>query len=267
MEPGQWFTAAELLSDGASGLRRLFARTVAEDGVPEEVAAVALAGWHGGVLATHLGLELTLGVGVVVEPATLRFHHLDGGGVDAVDSTGGQLVVPIGHPWADELAVATVATFDEVLETTVAAMVSVLDPVLSVIPSIKRVGRVGLWNEVGDSLGMALCAQDELRPTVAAQGILDRAVRSTHRRWKATPTVRIVDGPAAPIAIGRKGGCCLLYRHEPEPIDPAVLDEVDRRFLERFPVERPDYCATCSLRTVADCEARQLYLDELTGRI
>ncbi|MFT3852852.1 MAG: hypothetical protein QM733_08960 [Ilumatobacteraceae bacterium] len=257
--PGRWLSTEQLLADDAAALRRLFDVTVVNDRVPVEVAAVALSGWHGGGLATVVGLGLAVGVGVAVTIDGVRFHHHADGGVDAVDPGPATLLVAAAHPWSGAGGVTVLDDVDDVIDAAVASLVAAVEPLVSAIPSIHRVGRSGLWNEVGDALGMALCEQDAVLPTAGRQALLDRAVRSRHRRWKAAPDVRVIARPAAPVVVGRKGGCCLLHRRSAEPLEVAALTESERRYLERFPVQQPDYCSTCSLRSVADCEARQLF--------
>jgi hypothetical protein len=168
--------------------------------------------------------------------------------------------VPVGHAWSRQTDVDTVGDPQIVRELTVLALVAVVTPIIDFCHSLTRVGRAGLWNEVGDSLGTAIAFQPSVPVDKDVVDSLAVAVRTSGVPWRARPTLRIAESSTGPVYVAQKGGCCLAYTRPPSP--PPNLDELPdyyRAYLERFPPEDRQYCTTCSLREFGDCEARQLF--------
>jgi len=181
--------------------------------------------------------------------------------MDRVDLGDTRVVVPVGHEWSGLAGVDTVADPQLVSELTVLALVAVVTPIIDFCHSLTRVGRAGLWNEVGDSLGTAVTFSPSIPVESPIVETLTSAVRTRGAPWKSFPTLRIADSVLGAVYVAQKGGCCLAYTRPPEPdADPGKLDPAYRKYLERFPPDTGRHlCTTCSLRDYADCEARQLF--------
>jgi hypothetical protein len=258
-----WCGLAELLDDDAAVIRSRHARLVA-NGVPARAAATYLADWDAGIVAGAVGYALaTAHAGFCAERTQLRFRRHPGGWFDRVELGRPEVLVPRGHPWTGQPGVA-VAEVGEVLARTVAALVEAVSPIVEACYRLARVGRTGLWNEVGDALGMALAHRRGRRVPVtpAMVAVLEHAVAVPGAPWRATPKLRFAESSLGLVHVAQKGGCCLAYtRPRTQPPDLEELDEDRRAYLERFPVvpEAPPYCATCSFRDTADCDARQVF--------
>jgi hypothetical protein len=264
----RWFRIEQLLAEDGAILRRVHSRLMLEEGLPARAAATYLAGWIGGGLADAVGFGLALaGAGFLASNDRVRWHQHPGGWMDRVDLGDPRVVVPAGHPWSGRPGVDTVDDPQIVRELTVLALVAVVTPVIDLCHSLTRVGRAGLWNEVGDSLGTAVAFQQSVPVENEVVDSLAVAVRTSGVPWRARPTLRVADSANGPVYVAQKGGCCLAYTRPPSP--PPNPDEVPahfRAYLERFPEEDRQYCTTCSLREFADCEARQLFWQECTER-
>jgi hypothetical protein len=256
VRPG-WTGLLELIDAGV--IEEVHGRLVA-DGKPPKVASTCSAGRFGAAIAEAIGFGLAAGGAGFVTPEHVRVHVHEGGWVDAVELEGARTLVVGDHPWAGQDGVE-VASPEEVLAGSVHALVEACAPIVDACRSLATVGRAGLWNEIGDSLGSSLAYQDRVTSTPAMLAVLDAAVRVPGVPWSATPTLRIVHSDVVgPVHVAQKGGCCLAYT-----VDQAGDDDVDtdadlRAFRERFPVDDgPRYCGTCSFRTPEDCDARRLF--------
>jgi hypothetical protein len=262
----RWFTVDQLLAHNGAAPREIHSRLMSEEGLPARAAATYLAGWIGGALADAIGFALAgSGAGFLVSASSVRWHQHPLGWMDRVDLGTTRVVVANEHPWSGQSGVDTVGDAQIVRELTVLALVAVVTPIIDFCHSLARVGRGGLWNEVGDSLGMAMTADPSVPVTHEIVDTLAAAVRASGCPWKARPTVRIANTATGPVYVGQKGGCCLAYTRSAPPVSNiAELDGAHRAYLERFPEEGRRYCTTCSLRDFADCETRQLFWRECT---
>jgi hypothetical protein len=269
LDSRRWLSLDQLLADDAVVLHSIHEQLMEIENLPARAASTYLAGWIGGGLADAIGFALaSSGAGFLVTARTVQWHRHPGGWMDRVDFGDSLVVVPNGHPWSGQTGVDTVREPQLVRELTVLALVAVVTPIIDVCHSLARVGRAGLWNEVGDSLGMAVVSSPSIPVEAEVVESLAAAVRTTGVPWRSHPTLRIVDGAVGPAYVGQKGGCCLAYTRPNGPaVDPDQLDPAYRAYLERFPPE-PDrrYCNTCSLRDYTDCETRQLFWIECLQR-
>lgn len=256
VRPG-WTGLIELIDAGVIG--EVHSRLVA-DGKTPKVASTYLAGWFGASIAEAIGFGLAAGgAGFVTTPASLRVHVHEGGWVDAVELGDAHTVVTTGHPWAGQGGVEVV-TPEEVITRSVHALVEACAPIVDACHSLATVGRAGLWNEIGDSLGSSLAYQSCVTPTPAMLAVLDAAVRAPGVPWPAKPSLRFAHSDVVgPVHVAQKGGCCLAYTIEHPAEDEE--NEALRAFRERFPLDdgSPRYCGTCSFRAPEDCDARRLF--------
>lgn len=237
VEPRRVVSISDLLAADAALLRQLHRSLVGGD-VPPPAAAMYLAGWFAGGVAGSVGYALaTGGVGFVVEPDAVRWHLHPDGWPERIDLGQPRSVVLATHPWAGQPGVEVVEAPGVVLERAVGSVIAAATPVVDGCRALAKVGRAGLWNEVGDSLGTALtyCVDPPVTPTMLA--ILDGAVRVPGVPWRARPGLRFADASFGRLHVAQKGGCCLAYTETgPEA----------------------DYCLTCSFRDPADSDARQV---------
>ncbi len=265
----RWLGLDQLLAGDGAILRDIHERLMAEEKLPARAAATYLAGWIGGGLADAIGFALaSAGAGFLLTARSVRWHQHPSGWMDRVDLGDSRVVVPVGHEWSGQDGVDTVSDPQLVRELTVLALVAVVTPIIDFCHSLARVGRAGLWNEVGDSLGTAVVLSPSIPVEPDVVDSLGAAVRTRGAPWKNYPTLRIADSVLGSVYVAQKGGCCLAYTRPPgPPPDPDQLDPAYRSYLERFPLEDgPRYCTTCSLRDIADCEARQLFWLECIER-
>jgi hypothetical protein len=260
-DTARWFTLEQLLAENGAIPREIHTRLMAEEGLPARAAATYLAGWIGGALADAIGFALgTAEAGFLVNAGSVRWHQHPHGWMDRVELGEPRVVVAPGHPWSGQPGIDTVGDPQIVRELTVLALVAVVTPIIDFCHSLTRVGRGGLWNEVGDSLGMAVAFRPSIPVEDAVVESLAAAVRAAGAPWRSRPTVRIAEAVTGSVYVAQKGGCCLAYTRASDP--PLADDELDasyRAFLERFPPQGRRYCTTCSLREFDDCEARQLF--------
>jgi hypothetical protein len=266
----RWCRLDQLLADDGAILRDIHERLMAEERLPARGAATYLAGWVGGSLADAIGYALaTAGAGFLATARSVRWHRHPAGWMDRVDLGDSRAVVPVGHEWCGHPGVDTVKDPQLVRELTVLALVAVVTPVVDFCHSLTRVGRAGLWNEVGDSLGTAVTFSPSAPVAQDVVETLDAAVHVRGAPWKSYPTLRIADSVLGSVYIAQKGGCCLAYTRPTDPSpDLDHLDPAYNAYLERFPLEtdRRRYCTTCALRDFDDCEARQLFWLECIER-
>lgn len=264
---------AELVANKAELLRQLHRRLVGE-GIPPPAAATYLSGWFGGMLATASGFVLAAGrAGMLTDQAdsarSVTFTLHPDGWPRRVDLPA-RVVVSPDHPWAGRPGVTVSPDMAQVIQAAVASLIRTVTPLVETCHSLARVGRAGLWNEVGDSLGAAMAHQEVVAVDEEMVERLAMATSVPGAPWKARPRLAFVDSERlGRVHVAQKGGCCLAYtrqRTEPPPrADDPDLDADRRAYLTRFPVdpEAPRYCSTCCFRTPADCDARQVFWKEL----
>jgi hypothetical protein len=262
--PGfRWLSHDDLLRDNGALLRERHGILVGTDGTPAPAAAKYLAGWIGGVLAESVGFVFAMASAGVLADESVRWRLHPDGWIDRVDVSRCRFAVPAGHPWADRPDAQVLPDLDAVGRTTVASLATLLTPVLGVCRTLARVGWTSLWAEVADGLGLALTFAPDLREAPSAVDPLQLLLESPGAPWKKRPYLWVENRSSGPFLMGRKGGCCLSYTEEREPTDPAdpALDDYHRAYLERFPPVRdaPDYCSTCSFRSLDDVQARQVF--------
>jgi hypothetical protein len=152
---------------------------------------------------------------------------------------------------------------ESMLLHTVGALVAATTPLVDACHRLAPIGRVGLWNEVGDLLGLAV--DEGGRADEAARRLLAAAVAVPGTPWRATPALRVVDDEVlGPTVVRRKGGCCLAYKCDHDDSDATDPDHV--AYVARFGDEAPHYCNTCKFRDHDDSAARQLFWRRLEHR-
>lgn len=271
--PLDLWTISDLVGDDATILRACHHRLTVE-GTPAPAAATYLADWFAGIVAGAVGYGLAAaGAGFVLDaaevPSQVRFHvHPDGWPL-RVEFPAHAMVLP-DHPWARGGSVHVVESIDEVLHRTVHALVRAVRPIIEACHRTARIGTVGLWNEVADSLGKAVAFQQLVAVTAEMVAVLDAAVATPGTPWKARPRLGFADSAVGPVHVAQKGGCCLAYTaaHDDDPTaGDDSLDLEFRAYLERFPIDPdlPRYCTTCSFRTTEDSNARQVFWAERRG--
>lgn len=261
-----------VLADDRALLRGIHDGLVA-DGVPPPAAATYLADWFAGIVAGAVGYGLaTAGAGFLVHDTGrfggLRFHlHPAGSWPYRVDLPA-RAAVTADHAWAGHGAVDVLATSDAVVRRTVRALAEAVSPIIDACHRLARVGRAGLWNEVGDSLGAAVAHQDHVPVTPVMLAVLGAAVAVPGVPWKARPRLGFAPSPVlGQVHVAQKGGCCLAYTRNPDTApsyDDPDLGPGERAYLQRFPVrpDEPRYCTTCSFRDPDDSAARQVFWAE-----
>lgn len=259
-------TARDVTDVDSPYLRAEFDRLRGLD-VPPKPAAMYLAGYYAGAIADFVGFGLVgARAGFLVDLDGSSFLRHPDGWIDRVVPRF-DTVVPRGHPWDGRSDTTSVGTEADVIDVTVRALVDAVEPILDACRRLTRVGLVGLWNEIGDALGMGLAYQTLIDPDPELHEVLRLATRHPARRWQTDPRLELVDtATVGRISVGQKGGCCLAYTEPSNPIDVAsdALDDEARDYYERFPPTpaEPSYCSTCSLRGEADCNDRQVYWHE-----
>jgi hypothetical protein len=243
---GSWMSVADVLADDCAWLRALHPRVMAAASAPPDTVASYLAGWYAGAIADVVGYALaTAGAGLLLGSGDIRLQVHPDGWIDRVELASPVAAVPVGHPWVgrhgiDVVDVVDVVDVDEMLRRCVAALVAVVSPIIDGCHGLARVGRAGLWNEVGDSLGLAF--DDTAPANESVRELLMAAVAVPGAPWRARPSIEIVDDEVLGLVmLRRKGGCCLAYQCERFGSDDG-----------------PRYCTTCKFRDPDDSRARQL---------
>lgn len=258
--PGRWMSVADVVADGCRWLRDLHPTVMSEFAAPPDTAATYLAGWYAGALADVVGYGLaTAGAGMVLRPEAVRLHVHPDGWVDRIELASPRAVVPGGHPWSGRPDV-DLGDADEMLRRCVATLIEIVTPIVDGCHGLARVGRVGLWNEVADHLGLAF---DEAVPAVeSVRELLLASVAVADVPWRARPSIDIVDDEVlGPTLIRRKGGCCLAYQCDHDAGADEIADPDRLAFRERFgaDTDSPRYCTTCKFRDPDDSRDRQLF--------
>ena len=220
----------ELLADEAARLTAQHERLVAT-GTPGPAAAMYLAGWIGGSVAQRVGHRLAVeGVGYLIDRSELRFWMHPGGWPERVELGDCPAVGVSGNE----------------IRPVVEALVAVCSPLISACRRLARVGRVGLWNEVGDRLAMALAYQTTVSVTPAMLTVLEAAWSVPGAPWRARPRLAFAHSALlGRVHVAQKGGCCLSYT-------------------TRYPDGSP-YCEHCPFRRPQDCDAAQVAWLEQTS--
>jgi hypothetical protein len=254
-----WLRLGDLVADEAGPLVGLHRRVMTRYRAPADTAATYLAGWFAGIVADAVGHCLaTAGAGLVVDADEVQFHQHRDGWVDRLSLQGVRAVVTHDHPWAGRPDVVVVDDIASMLGDSVRALVAVVTPLVEACHGLASVGRVGLWNEVGDCLGLAI--DDAAPPDESACALLAAAVAVPGTPWKATPTLRLVDDDTlGPTVVRHKGGCCLAYKCDEVTGDVEDAGPEVAAYIARFGDDAPHYCNTCRFREVDDSAARQLF--------
>ena len=250
----------DVLADDARVLRELRDALTAE-GATSRAAATYLAGWFGGLAATALGYAFVgSGAGFLVDPATIRWLLHPDGWTDTVELGEVTSAVAPGHPWSGLPNVLVIDDASERRARMVTALVEAVQPMMEACRGLARVGKVGLWNEVGDGFASVLAYQATIPVTEPDVETLRALIAVPGVPWKARATLRVVPTEHGQVCVMQKGGCCLVFTGT-YGLDDADLDDDHRDYLERFsdPPGVPDYCTNGPRREFADCQARQLW--------
>lgn len=263
-----WWSLSDLLTDDAARLRAIHT-ALTDRATPGQAAAHYLADWFAGAVAGAVGFGLAAGsAGFVVDPHNVRWLVHPEGWPEAIElGTVKEVLVLDGHPWSGLPGVTRTTDAAELLDRTVAALVTAVEPIVEACRGFARVGRPGLWNEVVDGLAGALVHQELVTVTPAMVEVLDATSRTPAAPWKARPSLRFTPTPRGPLFVLQKGGCCLAYTRTDWPEDDEdELDDAALAYRAMFPraPEEPWYCSTCSFREPADCDARVAAWHELT---
>jgi hypothetical protein len=268
--PGRWIGIHDVLADDGRMLRELHPHVMEQYAAPPDTAATYIAGWYAGALADVVGYGLaSAGAGVLLESQTVRLHLHDDRWIDRIQLVAPTAVVPEDHPWDGHPAVEVVDPGD-VLHRCASSLVQIVAPIIDRCRGLARVGRVGLWNEVGDCLGLAF--DDAVPATESVRSLLLAAVAAPGVPWRARPSITIVDDDElGATLVGQKGGCCLAYqcrRNDRAHADDHGLDADELEFREQFghSAETSRYCATCRFRDPDDARDRQLFWRRLEHR-
>ena len=206
-----------------------------------QTAATYLAGWYAGALGEVVGTALVSGaVGAVPRVDTIQwFVHPDGWVARAEAAL--DVTVSEHHPWAGLPDVSVVADEPAVASVAVDGLVAICRPIIDACRRLTRVGEIGLWNEVCDSIGMSLVYQRSIAPTDARVDALRGAIDRADAPWRRRTRLWFIDDPdLGRLHVGQKGGCCLAYLED--AADPAARE----------------YCTTCSLRDAGECAQSQV---------
>ena len=179
------------------------------------------------------------GYGFLVDPDCVRWQVHADGWVMGVTLTP-HVAVEGDHRWADQPGIEAVADAGTMIRRAVDQLVEACAPIVERSRALARVGRVGLWNEVGDALAGSLSYEVDHDVTEAQVEALRRAGSVAGVPWLAKARLEFVE----PASLGRvhlvqRGGCCLAYT-------------------ERTEINADSYCSTCSLRDADDAFALQL---------
>lgn len=256
----------DLVAGDAAVLRQLHASTCERFGAPADTAATFLVIWTMGAVANAVGATWALAdAGLVVDPTTLRFVPGDDVPVAGVHLGDVTAIVDATHPWAGAPRVEVVPDRAERRDRVMAALVAASDPLVEAVHRIVRVGRAGLWNQVGDGLVDWLAYRTSPPVTDAITGAARELATAPARRWKATAAAWTMAAASGRAFAVQKGGCCLEYRF-------ATADDYSGEdgaaFVDAFPVRPGERitCGTCSLRDRHDAEARQrFWIDRREG--
>jgi hypothetical protein len=164
-----------------------------------------------------------------------------------------------GHPWQGCEGVETVTSAEERNRRTIEGLVSTVGPIVDACHGLAKVGKNGLWSAVVDALGSAIVFQTEFPITPSRVDTLLSLTEAMPAPWRARPIVQAVPTEFGHVCVAQRSGCCLAYTATFP--DDHEDDEPHRLFELAFgePPEAPSYCADCSLRSLEDCVARQVW--------
>jgi hypothetical protein len=259
-----WMSVDDVVADDGAWLRAVHHRLMTGHSAPADTAASYLTGWYAGAIVDVVGYGLaTARAGLLLDADTVRLHVHPDGWIDRIELVAPTALVPAGHPWAGRPGVE-VDDADRMLHRCVAGAVALVRPIVDGCHGLARVGRAGLWNEVGDSLGLAF--DDAVPATEPVRELLMAAVSVPGVPWRAKPSIEIVDDGVLGLAfVRRKGGCCLAYQCDhgeatDHDADNGAVDPDLQAFRERFGADDgPHYCTTCKFRDPDDSRERQLF--------
>jgi len=121
-------------------------------------------------------------------------------------------------------------------------MIAVARPIIDACRGLAKVAAVGLWNEIGDALGLSVDNEHGVPHRRDVVHVLDRAVRSPSAQWRARCVMRIVDHEVlGPVFVKQKGGCCLAY------LSQLPDGSNEQRYCSTRSVLDWDECARCQL--------------------
>lgn len=250
----------EDLTDGDDALlRQLHARAREGFGAPADTAATFLTIWTMGAVANAIGATWALAdVGLIVDPATVQFVAGDDTPIAGVRLGAVESVVGPSHPWAGAPGVQVVADRNERATRVVRALVATSEPFVDAVRRCARVGRPGLWNQIGDGLVDWLTYRTQPPVNDPIVDAVRELAINRERRWKTTPTAWTITTPTGPAFAVQKGGCCLEYRYATAA---DFTGDEGAAFLAEFPIEPGERvtCNTCCLRATSDAETRQRF--------
>ena len=142
-----------------------------------------------------------------LEAQALRWHVHPGGWADRLELGSSPALVPPGHAWDDAEVVESERERNERL---VRALAAALEPLIAALQRLGRLGRPGLWAEIGDGLAGPLAFQSDLPVTPESIARLERLVAADGAPWTALPRLWEAGG----VCVIRKGGCCRAYTVE-----------------------------------------------------
>jgi hypothetical protein len=253
------------LSDDDAALRQLHALTRDRFGAPADTAATFLTIWTIGAVANAIGATWALAdAGPIVDPATLQFVTGDDAPIAGVRLGHVEILVDEHHPWAGASDVKVVADRNERCTRVVTGLVDIAEPFVDAMHRCARVGRPGLWNQIGDGLVDWLAHRTQPPGTDPATAAVGELATNPARRWKTTATAWTITTPTGPAFAVQKGGCCLEYRYATAA---DFTGDNGAAFLADFPIQPNERitCSTCCLRDRNDAEERQRFWIDRRG--
>ncbi len=246
-------------------LRQMHTLTRERFGAPADTAATFLMIWTMGAVANAVGATWALsGAGLIVDPATLQFVAGDDVPIAGVRLGTVEILVDANHPWVGAPGVEVVADHNHRATRTVGGLVATAEPFVDAVHRCARVGRPGLWNQIGDGLVDWLAYRTQPPVTDLITEAVGELAANPARRWKTTPTSWTITTPTGPAFAVQKGGCCLEYRYATAA---DFTSDNGAAFLADFPIQ-PDEritCSTCCLRDRNDAEERQRFWIDRRG--
>lgn len=228
--PGRWVGLQELAETQVVATHERLSTSL---DLARNVAAMYLANWTAGRVAAAVGLTaLVHDAGLRVDPDGPRWHITDSGHVDGFDLGDATILVESDHHWATEDRVASVDS--DLEQTVIESLATCLDPLARALATVGRVGRTGVWTEIGDALVLAGCLRADVVPDPAGLGRVERLASVDVAPWRRRADLATDTLSGVPVCVGRKAGCCLAY------------------------TAGGDYCSTCRFRSMDDCGRRQL---------
>lgn len=270
-DAGAALRRSDLLADGAAQLRAAHARLIAEGVTPQAAGTHLLAWFAGDGAGAAVGVTLArAGAGLVLDPATVRWHIGEDGRPRALDIGRSAVLVPSGHAWACRPGASVVADDAAVRRAAVRGLVEFVGPLLDACQPLARVGAGTLWAQIADGLGCVFAGRTDVGQQEL--DVLASALATPGVPWRRAPVLGWAPSERlGRVHIARRSGCCLYFTC-PQP-GPGTHDDNDdnddspevQAFRARFP-DCPDqrtYCSSCRFRELTDVAARQVYWREL----